>query len=195
MRQPENGGLASGEVDRHAFQSNSLRRNRDALARATIRDRHSPRHAAADLEADLVACGLSGRASFGVKGTFFPRTGDAASALAQLAPDINVGALALATDGHAELRPAAGIVGVAFKTFGFAVAQHDLPASSPRAEQNVEWIAGGSLSVGPCSEHERRRQGQGSQEARGGGAGDYESHRPLFPAVCLQEQAKIAITQ
>ena len=88
-------GLASGQVDGHAFQSDSLRRDGNTLARTTVGYQHGARHAAADLKTDLVAGRLSGGVSFSIESAFFPRARDAVPALAKLAPDMDVGAFHL----------------------------------------------------------------------------------------------------
>ena len=65
------------------------------------------------------------------------------AALAELAPDLDVGAFALAANGHAELRAAAGVVSVALQALLLPVGHGDLPAAAPGAEKDVERIGGG----------------------------------------------------
>ena len=126
-----------------------------------------------------------------LKRALFPGSGDTTPGLAELAPDFDIRAFALATNGHAKLRAAAGVVGVALEALGPAVAEPNLSISPPGSEEGIEWTGGG-----PAARPRRKRdgQGQGGQEAKGEAAANGYSHRLLFPAVCLGEQAKIMVT-
>jgi hypothetical protein len=73
------GQLASGQVDLHVSQGNPLRRDRNALSRGGVGNRHRTRHTAAGLEADLAATHLAGGISLRVVSALLPAAGDATS--------------------------------------------------------------------------------------------------------------------
>jgi hypothetical protein len=91
---------------------------------------------------------------------------------------MDVGAFALAEDGQAELRPAAGIVSIAFKTFAPPFAELELPSSSPGAEKLVKYARIGSFKAARRGEREHCRQGDGSQKKQSARAKNRGSHRP-----------------
>ena len=145
-------------------------------------------------KADLAVIGLPEALPCGIEGALLPRSGDAAAALAERAPDLDVRAVALAADGHAKLGAAAGVIGVAFETLSAPLVELDLAASSPGAEQGIEGGAGGFAG------EERGAQSAPLRQALPGGeravlGEDFESHRAsCFPKFALREQAEIAIT-
>ncbi len=94
---------------------------------------------------------------------FLPRSGDAAAALAESAPDLDVRAFALTEDGHAKLGAAAGVVGVAFETLSAPLVELDLTASSPGAEQGIE---GGAGVGGGNGSKQERCCGKGRDQAQ-----------------------------
>src|SRR5581483_1708814 len=138
----ERGGLAARQIDAHAFQGNPLRRDRHALPRGGVGDEHGAGHSARDRDADFTAAHLARGRAGGVEGAFLPGPGDASAALAELAPDLDIGRFALAANGHAELGTAAGVIGVALEAFFPPLVELDLAAAAPGAEQRIEGRAG-----------------------------------------------------
>src|SRR4029079_12342091 len=114
------------EGARHALRSNLWGGARGAGAGAAIGDLHVAADAAGDLKADPVAGGASRSGSGSIEGARFPGAGNAGARHAELAPDLDTGGIALAPDGHAELRAAAGVVSIAGEPLRPAVCKLDL---------------------------------------------------------------------
>ena len=78
---------------------------------------------------------------------------------------MQIGALALAQDGHAELRTSARVIGIAFETLFAALVELHLAASAPRAEEGVKRAGVGFAAV-RLGQREDGHQSDGGQDSK-----------------------------
>jgi hypothetical protein len=78
---------------------------------------------------------------------------------------VQIGAFALAQDGHAELRTSARVIGIAFETLSAALVELHLAASAPRAEEGVKRTGVGFAAV-RLGQREDGHQSDGGQDSK-----------------------------
>src|SRR5215210_3839867 len=140
----------------HALQGHPVRRDRDTLPRLSIRDQHGAGYGAADRKRDLGRGRGTRGVALGIEVALFPAAGKSPAAIAQLAPDLDLVAVARAADGEAKLGSAAGIVGAALDALPLSFIELDLAGAAPGAKERIERAR---ISVGRyCRrEHCKRR--------------------------------------
>src|SRR6476619_4732371 len=155
---PAPSGSASVQRNVNRAKRDICGRDRDRLRLSRIGHGHVPRYRTGNLQRDPISRRRAAGVTLGIVGALLPMTRDPAAAVIQLAPDLDLVVVAGTTNGHAELRPAACIIGIAFDALAGAVGEAVLAGTTPGAKQRVERPGVRERRLGRGESEERKRQ-------------------------------------
>src|SRR4029078_7231443 len=149
-----------------ALQGDTRDRDVHGLGGLGVVDEHIRRDTTLDRKRDLVGGGGSRGGSPSIEGALFPIAGEAATAIAETAPDLDLVVVALAADGQTQVGSATGVIGVALDAFFPPLVEADLAPAAPGSEQRRERTR---ISLGGArgDKENQRAYGSGRKQQNG----------------------------